>query len=158
MVVLACSCFGFDNDCFIIANIQLPHGMGRLSLPFFLGSITRTLRPKKKALRAGTLESRKGFLNAEVQRSQRLFRFAFFTLRRRDRVGAHSRASNCRSPRSYRSSSKGRSWLRISQISSDNTDPMAWIASWRDNPERISLSRVSWTTGRSFAANWFSIV
>jgi hypothetical protein len=85
MVVLAYSDFGFDSDHSIITNIQLPHGMGRLSLPFFLGTITRTLdgcslfvvrdppirsvswlqHPNcigtKKALRAGTLESRKGF-------------------------------------------------------------------------------------------------
>jgi len=87
MVVLAHSDFGFDSDCFIITNIQLPHGMGRLSLPFFLGTITRTLdgcspfvirdpptrsvswlqHPNfigtQKALRAGTLESHKGFLS-----------------------------------------------------------------------------------------------
>jgi len=85
MVVLAYSDFGFDSDHSIITNIQLPRGMGRLSLPFFLGTITRTLdgcspfvirdppirsvswlqHPNcigtKKALRAGTLESRKGF-------------------------------------------------------------------------------------------------
>jgi len=49
MVVLAHSgAFGFDSDCFIITNIQLPHGMGRLSLPFFLGTITQTLGEKPR--------------------------------------------------------------------------------------------------------------
>ena len=46
MVVLAHSDFGTDSDHFIIANIQLPHGMGRLSLPFSLGTIARTLGKK----------------------------------------------------------------------------------------------------------------